>query len=123
MRLKFQLQGLAIYADALLERVFFNLVKNAIQHAGNVTVIRAGYIVTANGSIIFVEEDDAGLPAGAKEWIFDKGTGMGGSVGLFLSREILSLTGITIRETSVAGKGARFEMTVHDGSYRIYTKE
>ena len=31
--------------------------------------------------------------------------GAGGSTSLFLSREILSITGITIRETGVAGKG------------------
>jgi hypothetical protein len=39
-------------------------------------------------------------------------------MGLFLSREILSITGITIRETGEPGNGARFEMTVPKGMYR-----
>lgn len=43
-----------------------------------------------------------------------KNTGL----GLFLSREILSITGITLTEAGDPGKGARFEITVPDGIYR-----
>jgi hypothetical protein len=39
-------------------------------------------------------------------------------VGLFLSREILGITGIAIRETGVYGEGARFEMRVPRGTWR-----
>ena len=49
------------------------------------------------------------------EWRFEGKNGM----GLFLAREILSFTGITITETVVAGKGARFEMVVPKGAYRF----
>jgi len=38
---------------------------------------------------------------------------------LFLSQEILSITGITITETGEPGKGARFEITVPKGGYRF----
>ncbi len=38
---------------------------------------------------------------------------------MYLSREILSLTGISIRETGVYGKGARFELRVPKGAYRF----
>ena len=38
--------------------------------------------------------------------------------GLFLSRTILGITGITIRETGEPGKGARFEILVPEGAYR-----
>jgi hypothetical protein len=38
---------------------------------------------------------------------------------LFLSQEILSITGITIAETGIPGKGARFEITVPKGAYRF----
>jgi len=40
-------------------------------------------------------------------------------MGLFLSREILSITGITIKEAGEPGKGARFEMTVPKGAWRF----
>jgi signal transduction histidine kinase len=39
-------------------------------------------------------------------------------MGLFLSKEILSITGITIKESGEPGKGARFEMTVPKGAWR-----
>jgi len=43
--------------------------------------------------------------------IFDKGFGKNTGLGLFPAREILSITGITIRETGEPGKGVRFEIT------------
>ncbi len=46
---------------------------------------------------------------------FGKNTG----IGLFLAREILSITGITIRETGTPGKGTRFEITVPKGAYQV----
>ena len=46
---------------------------------------------------------------------FGKNTGM----GWFRFKEILSITGITIRETGEPGKGARFEMVVPKGAYRF----
>ncbi len=60
-----------------------------------------------------------GVPTEEKEKIFDvvfvKNTG----IGLTLSREILSITGITINEFREPGKGARFEMTVPKGEWRM----
>jgi hypothetical protein len=38
---------------------------------------------------------------------------------LFLSREILSITGLRIQETGEPGKGARFEIFVPKGAYRF----
>jgi len=40
-------------------------------------------------------------------------------LGLFLVREILSITGIMIMENDVLGTGARFEITVPKGEYRF----
>ena len=46
---------------------------------------------------------------------FMKNTGF----GLFLTREILTITGITIIENGEPGKGARFEITVPKGAWRM----
>ena len=51
--------------------------------------------------------------------IFERGFGKNTGLGLFLVREILAITGITIRETGTAGTGARFEITVPRGRYRV----
>jgi signal transduction histidine kinase len=66
-----------------------------------------------------VEDDGPGIPEENKERIFEKGFGNNTGLGLFLTREILGITGITIRETGEPGTGARFELTVPPGSYRF----
>jgi len=65
------------------------------------------------------EDDGMGVPAEEKEKIFERGFGKNTGLGLTLSKEILSITGITIRETGEPGRGARFEMTVPKGAYRL----
>jgi hypothetical protein len=42
---------------------------------------------------------------------------------MFLIRDILTITGLTISETGEAGKGARFEILVPEGSFRITDKK
>jgi hypothetical protein len=39
-------------------------------------------------------------------------------MGLFLIREILGISGITIEEKGVPGEGARFEIRVPPGRFR-----
>lgn len=39
--------------------------------------------------------------------------------GLYLVKEILGITGMTVEETGVEGRGARFEIQVPNGKYRI----
>jgi signal transduction histidine kinase len=53
-----------------------------------------------------------------KERLFEKGFGKNTGLGLFLCREILSITDITISETGMAGEGVRFEMLVPEGAWR-----
>ena len=51
--------------------------------------------------------------------IFDRGYGKGTGLGLFLVREVLSITGMTIKETGMGKRGTRFEITVPKGMYRL----
>jgi PAS domain S-box-containing protein len=118
----FGLEGIEIYADALLERVFVTLIENTIMHAKGATFICAGYTISGDDAVIFVEDNGKGILEDKKEEIFRKGAGAGGSASLFLSREILSITGITIRENGMPGKSARFEIRVPKGSYRFPAK-
>ena len=57
--------------------------------------------------------------ANDKETIFERGFGKNTGLGLFLSREILSITNITIKESGEFQHGARFEMFVPKGVYRL----
>jgi signal transduction histidine kinase len=54
-----------------------------------------------------------------KEKAFEKGFGKNTGLGMFIIREILSITGITIIETGEPGVGVRFEIRVPGGKWRI----
>ena len=116
---------LEVYADPLLVRVFYNLIDNALRYGGGqMTTIRISSQETHRGLVIVCEDDGVGIPADKKEAIFNRGYFKHTGFGLFLSREILAITGITIIENSTPGKGARFEITVPKGAYRFTgTKE
>ena len=110
--------GLEVYADPLIVRVFFNLLDNAVRHGGGVTTIRFAVEERDGEPIIICEDDGEGVAPAEKETIFEKGFGKNTGFGLTISREILDITGISIREVGEAGRGARFEMTVPPGVYR-----
>ncbi len=109
---------LEIFADPLLERAFHNLAENAVQHGGNVTTIRISARESREGVTITIEDDGTGIPPSDKIKIFSKGYGKNTGLGLFLVREVLSITGISIHENGEYRKGARFELFVPHGMYR-----
>jgi PAS domain S-box-containing protein len=117
------LDDLEIYADPLLERVFLALADNLITHAKTATTLTISYHKTPDGIQLIFEDDGAGIPENLKEKIFQRGFGAQKGMGLFLSREILEITGITIRETGTYGTGTRFEITVPNGSFRFAGKK
>jgi signal transduction histidine kinase len=54
-----------------------------------------------------------------KDKIFLKGFGKHTGLGMFLIREILSITGMTIRETGTPGTGVRFEIRIPAGAFKF----
>jgi PAS domain S-box-containing protein len=114
------LTGLEVFADPLFEKVFYNLIDNAMRYGGDsLTTIRICSEVCDDNLVIIVEDNGSGISAEDKKHIFTRGFGKHTGLGLFLSREILSITGMTISETGITGKGARFEILVPKGMYRF----
>jgi PAS domain S-box-containing protein len=111
--------GAEVFADPLIEKVFYNLVDNAVRYGGKITTIRFSAEVHDGNQTVVCEDDGYGIPVEEKEQIFERGFGKNTGLGLTLSREILEITDITIRETGVPGKGARFEISVPEGAWRI----
>lgn len=104
--------GLEVYADPLFGKVFYNLYENAIRHGGGVTAVRVSVAEAGGDDLIVVEDDGRGVDPGVKEKIFERQYGSHTGLGLFLTREILSASAISIRERGVPGRGARFEISV-----------
>jgi len=107
-----------IHADPMLSRVFYNLIDNSVRHGRNATEIRFSCRPDGNRLVIVYEDNGAGIPASARSRLFTKGFGKNTGYGLFLIREILAISGFSIRETGEEGRGARFEITVPPESFR-----
>jgi PAS domain S-box-containing protein len=118
-RVNIDLPQVEIYADPLLEKVFYNLVENSIRHGEGVTEIAIRSVETPKGLILVLEDNGTGVPDKEKERIFRREYYKNTGFGLFLGREILAITNLTICETGTPGKGARFEIFVPKGTYRF----
>ena len=110
---------LEIFADPWLKKVFFNLIDNSLQYAEHVTNITVSCCESKDGLDLIFEDNGIGIPLEEKEKIFERGYGKNIGYGLFMAREILAITGLTLQETGEPGKGARYEIHVPNRFYRI----
>ncbi len=110
--------NLEILADPFLEKVFINIFDYSLLRGEKVTGITVTFHEEAEGGVILITDNGLGVPASGKERIFEY-SGKDAGFNLFLSREILSITGLTIRENGEEGKGARFEILVPGNTWRM----
>lgn len=111
--------GIEVYADPLIRKVFSNIFENSLRHGGHVSEIRVTAAEHLGRLVIAIEDNGIGIGHAEKEQIFEREYGKHAGLGLFLAREILAITGIGIAETGDEGRGARFEITVPPGAFRI----
>jgi PAS domain S-box-containing protein len=114
-----RMNDLEIYADPFLENVFFNLIENVFLHGQTVTEISFTYREEATGLLMIFQDNGVGIPVEEKRKIFERGYGKNTGLGLFLVREVLSITGLSIQENGIEGEGARFVIRVPKGAYRF----
>jgi PAS domain S-box-containing protein len=109
--------------EARLRRVFENLLRNAVDHAGEGTVVRLGLLaVDGDGTAsdagrlpgFYVADDGPGIPPEERERVFEprystrsEGTGL----GLSIVRRVVDAHGWTVQATESGTGGARFEVT------------
>ena len=110
--------GLEVFADPLIAKVFHNLIHNALRHGGDLTTIRFSHEEQDGVRFLVCEDDGVGIPAEMKKKLFTEGFGKDHGLGLFLCREILSITGIVITEEGEPGQGAKFVMTMPQNGLR-----
>ena len=111
--------NLELYADPLLEKVFYTLLENAIRHGKSVTSVEFSCITAGDTLKVICQDNGVGVPEEHKEAIFQRAYFHHTGFGLYLSRTILGITGMEIRESGVPGKGARFEIIVQPDAFRF----
>jgi signal transduction histidine kinase len=118
IRFTVNLSPVEVYADPLLEKVFYNLIENSLRHGERVTEIDIYSESVSDGIDIIIKDNGAGIPDDAKERIFRREYFKHTGFGLFLTREILAITNLTITENGTSGKGALFIIHAPQGTYR-----
>lgn len=118
-----EIEGVEVYADRLLSSVFLHLVQNAVHHGKKTTRIRLFCEESFEELHIVCEDDGIGVPPEAKDKIFNREFFNRTGLEMYLAQEILSITGITIRETGIYGEGACFELCVPKGRYRFTAQQ
>jgi len=120
VRLEIDLPDIALFGDPLLEKVFYNLFDNSLRYGGEgMTAVRVSSLQDGATLTLVVEDNGTGILEKDKGLLFDRGFGKNTGLGLFLVKEILGITGMTIRETGIPGKGVRFEIQVPAGKFRV----
>lgn len=113
------ISGIFILVDPLFEKVCYNLIENAIRHGEKLTRIDITSYEANTGLLIKIKDDGVGIPDDQKKLIFERGFGKNTGYGLFLTREILSISSITISEQGSFGDGCLFVIDVPKGKYHI----
>jgi len=118
VKITVNLASVEVYADPLLEKVFYNLIENSLRHGERVTEIEITSEPVSDGIDIIIKDNGAGIPNDAKERIFRREYFKNTGFGLFLTRDILAITNLTITENGTLGTGARFVIHAPQGTYR-----
>lgn len=114
-----QTGSLSILGDPLIEKAIYNLMENAVRHGKRTSTITVKSEKSGDDVDIIVSDDGVGIPDKVKPRIFERGFGSNTGLGLFLTQEILSITGLEISEDGVEGQGARFVIRVPKGQFRF----
>jgi CheY-like chemotaxis protein len=110
--------AIEVYADPIFDKVFFHLFTYVNNYSTGASRITVSYDKTADGLIIFVSDNGAGIPQKDKKLLFDKKPGNDKIPGPFLAEKILEVTGMTIRESGGEQEGLRFEIVAPPEVYR-----
>jgi signal transduction histidine kinase len=114
-----EIQRLEIFSDPMIGQVFHNLIDNSLRHGEHISRIRLLAERSGADLLLTYEDNGIGIVPADKEKIFQKGFGKHTGLGMFLIKEILSITGMRIRESGIYGHGARFEILVPAGKFRF----
>ncbi|ACL16828.1 PAS domain S-box protein [Methanosphaerula palustris] len=112
-------ENLELYADPVIEKVFWHLIDNSVKHGEKVTEIRITARQSEIGCTLVYRDDGVGIPEEKRRDLFTKSYGTETGFFLFFVHDLLEISGMTIAETGEPGNGVRFEITIPKGLYRF----
>lgn len=109
--------------SVLMERVFCNLLENAVKYTPPGSLIEIGAHATAQTVEVSVDDNGPGIPQGKEEVIFKKfergqaeSTTRGVGLGLAICRAIIEAHGGEIHAENLPGGGAHFQFSLPRGN-------
>jgi len=117
--IEYDLDGLSVYADPMIEKVFTNLMENSVKHGMTVTKIQISYLKGDDWLEIFFRDDGEGIAQDMKQRMFDRNYMRRLGHGMNFIQEVLRITGLEIDEMGQPGKGVTFRIKVPIGCYRL----
>ena len=114
------LAGIEVFASPLIGNVLAILAGAGLESGRKPSRITISS-VEDNGDdtlAVILEDDSGGIAEEERATLFERRHGHTRGYGLWLAREILSLTGITVSESGTEGEGCRFELVIPPGYWR-----
>ncbi len=118
VEIKAEFDDIEVLADPLLEKVFTNLIHNSLVHGKDLEWISFTTEYDDGALLVHYRDNGGGIAPEYRDGLFDKGVGKNTGLGLFLSRNILEITGMRIDEVGVYGQGVDFVIRVPAGNHR-----
>jgi signal transduction histidine kinase len=93
-------------------RIAYSLLENVVEHTPSGTMVRVTAVTTAGRGVLVVTDNGPGVPPELADRLFappdEKGSRVGGRVGLPLVAELCAAIGAEVRYERAPGGGARF---------------
>jgi signal transduction histidine kinase len=114
-----EVEGLDILSDQMLNKVFHNLIDNTIRHGVHATHCGISYELAGEDLLLHYRDNGVGIQYEEKSLVFERGFGKNTGLGLFLVREIITITGMDISEKGKPGEGVDFVIHVPKGGFHL----
>ncbi|GAA0653325.1 sensor histidine kinase [Salarchaeum japonicum] len=104
-----------VSADALLSRVFSNLLRNAVEHNdSDHPLVSVSVTERADSVVVEVSDDGSGVPADVRDCLFERGenTGDRHGLGLYLVARLVERYDGDIELTETGPAGSTFTVTL-----------